>query len=91
MRNAARRAADESAKSNTAAAELDQVVSDLNSLVHDLHRELRFSVDRDSGDTVVKVVDSETDEVLRQIPSEDVMRLRKRLEDAAGMIFQDSA
>jgi flagellar protein FlaG len=70
---------------------LDSVVSDLNSMVRELHRELRFSIDKDSGDTVVKVVDRETDEVVRQIPSEELMRLRRRLEEAAGAIFQDSA
>ena len=70
---------------------LNEVVSDLNNLVRDLHRELRFSVDDKSGETTIKVVDSETDEVVRQIPSEEVVRLRQRLEDAAGAIFQGSA
>ena len=70
---------------------LENVVSNLNQLVRDLHRELQFSVDKESGDTVIKVIDSKTDEVLRQIPSEEVMRLRQRLEEAAGVIFQDSA
>lgn len=70
---------------------LDDMVSDLNKLVRDLHRELRFSVDRDSGETVIKVIDRETEEVVRQIPSEELVRLRKRLQEAAGVIFQDSA
>ena len=68
-----------------------EVVSELNNLVRELHRELQFSVDEESGETVIKVVDQETDEVVRQIPSEDVVRLRQRLEEAAGVIFQDSA
>jgi flagellar protein FlaG len=70
---------------------VEDVVSDLNELVRNLHRELQFSVDRDSGDTVIKVVDKETDEVVRQIPSEELMDLRQRLQDAAGAIFEDSA
>jgi flagellar protein FlaG len=70
---------------------LDEVVSDLNKLVRDLHRELRFSVDHDSGETVIKVIDRETKEVVRQIPSEELMALRKRLQEAAGVIFRDSA
>ncbi len=78
-------------KAKEAAESLDQVVSDLNTLAHDLHRELRFSVDNESGETVVKVVDSATEEVVRQIPSEEVVRLRKRLAEAAGVIFQGSA
>jgi flagellar protein FlaG len=40
---------------------------------------------------VIKVIDRETDEVVRQIPSEEVVRMRKRLQEAAGVIFQDSA
>jgi len=70
---------------------LNDVVSELNSLVRELHRELHFSVDDESGETIIKVVDRETDEVVRQIPSEDVVRLRQRLQEAAGAIFQDSA
>lgn len=70
---------------------LEDVVTDLNNLVRELHRELQFSVDEDSGSTVIKVVDRETDEVVRQIPSEELMHLRKRLKEAAGVFFQDSA
>ena len=70
---------------------LKDVVSHLNDLVRELHRELEFSVDQDSGDTVIKVIDRETDEVVRQIPSEELVHLRKRLQEAAGVIFRDSA
>jgi flagellar protein FlaG len=70
---------------------LAEMVSDLGNLVRSLHRELQFTVDKESGETVIKVVDKETDEVIRQIPSQEFMELRKRLEDSAGIIFQDSA
>ena len=43
------------------------------------------------GDTIIKVVDRETDEVIRQIPSEEVVRLRQRLEEVAGVLFDGSA
>lgn len=69
----------------------EEVVTGLNELVQDLHRELQFSVDEESGETIIKVIDRETDEVVRQIPSEEVVRLRRRLQEAAGVIFQDSA
>jgi len=70
------------------AESLKEVVSGLNDMVQNLHRNLQFSVDDDSGDTVIKVIDSETDEVVRQIPSEEIMRLRQRMKDAAGALFQ---
>lgn len=84
-------AADQVKRTQQEPAPLEEVVSKLNDLVHELHRELQFSVDDKSGDTVIKVVDSETDEVVRQIPSEEVVRLRQRLQEAAGVIFQDLA
>ena len=83
--------ADEAKKADSEKEPLNEVVTELNNLVRDLHRELQFSIDDQSGDTVIKVVDSETDEVVRQIPSEEVVRMRQRLQEAAGVIFQDSA
>ncbi len=71
--------------------QLDAEVSGVNDLVHELQRELHFAVDEYSGETVIKVVDSATDKVVRQIPAEDIVRLRQRLEEAAGALFQDSA
>lgn len=70
---------------------LEEMVSGLNELVHELHRELRFSLDKESGEVVIKVIDRETDTVVRQLPPEEVLRLRKRLQEAAGVIFQDQA
>lgn len=96
--DAAASQSDQAAKARQAAKDAQraeevaqEVASGLNELVQDLHRELQFSVDHESGDTVIKVIDRETDEVVRQIPSEEVVRLRKRLEEASGVIFQDSA
>ena len=71
--------------------DLEATVQDLNNLVQELHRELQFTVDDDSGDMVIKVIDQQTDEVIRQIPSEEVVKLRQRLADATGAIFRDSA
>jgi flagellar protein FlaG len=72
-------------------AELEQSVDDMNSLVQELQRELQFSVDDGSGEMIVKVVDRETDEVLRQIPAEEVLRLRQRLQEATGLLFEGRA
>jgi flagellar protein FlaG len=68
---------------------LQESVQDLNNLVQELQRELNFSVDEASGEMVVKVVDRETEEVVRQIPAEEVLRLRQRLEQATGALFSD--
>ena len=44
-------------------------------------RQVSFSVDEDSNKQVVKVTDVVTGEVIRQIPSEEVLKLSERLQD----------
>lgn len=72
-------------------SELEQTVQDLNGLVQDLQRQVRFSLDDNSGEMIVKVVDRQTDNVIRQIPSEEVLQLREKLEQATGAIFKAEA
>ena len=43
-------------------------------------RNLSFRVDQGSGRTVITVVDATTKEVIRQIPSEDVLAMSRALE-----------
>jgi len=52
-----------------------EAVSELNSYVQNEQRELLFNVDEGSGDMVVRVVDRESGELIRQIPNEVVLDL----------------
>ncbi len=70
---------------------LDEVVAVLNDFVQQIQRDLNFSVDEDSGRTVVKVLDTETQEVIRQIPSKEVLDRIHHLEDIQGLLFKDQA
>jgi len=56
-------------------------VSELNKYVQNVHRDLLFSVDQDSGNTVIKVIDSESKETIRQIPAEEVLQVAKSIKD----------
>ena len=61
--------------------EIESVVSNISDYVQTVKRELQFTVDEDSGLTVVKVFNKETDELIRQIPSEDFLKLAKTITD----------
>ena len=73
------------------AAELTGVIDQLNGSMEETQRSLRFSIDDDSGRTIVRVVDRETDEVIRQIPSEDMLTLIRNISEITGKIFNESA
>ncbi|MGB5473373.1 MAG: flagellar protein FlaG [Gammaproteobacteria bacterium] len=70
---------------------LAKVAEHLNGRMQELQRSLRFSVDDDSGRVVVKVMDKNTDEVIRQIPSEQMLAMMKHINDVDGLIFDDRA
>jgi flagellar protein FlaG len=44
-------------------------------------RQLMFDVDNDSGDYVIKVIDKNTDDVIRQIPSEEFIRIAEKIKN----------
>lgn len=69
------------------AAIQDRVV-ELNSYMQNLNRSLKFSVDDQSGETVIRVIDSETDELIRQIPAEELLVVRSSLEEYRGMLLE---
>lgn len=69
--------------------ELTQVVESLNSIVQTMKRNISFDVDKDSGRVVISVSDSDTKELIRQIPSEDALKLLKRMDAAVGLLFSE--
>jgi len=71
--------------------ELQQAVSELQRKAQSFSPNLRFSVDRDTGRTVVRVTDANTQELIRQIPAEEVLQLAKELDRMQGLLFNNEA
>ena len=74
---------------------LESAVVDLNNHMQQVQRDLLFSVDESSGRTVVQVVNSMTEEVVRQMPTEEALRISQSIKeqtgDLTGLIFKASA
>ena len=65
--------------------DLEDVVRDLNQHILQIQRELQFSVDKDSGRTVITVMDKETQEVIRQIPGEEALHFARKFQEEANL------
>lgn len=63
---------------------LQEAVNQINAYVQTVQRDLSFSMDDDSGQTVIKVIDTDSGELIRQIPSEEVIALATYLNDAGS-------
>ncbi|MFT2091425.1 flagellar protein FlaG [Paraglaciecola sp. 2405UD69-4] len=80
---------------NTNLGQIEDAVTQISEFVQSSsRRQLNFSVDEDSNKQVVKVTDAESGDVIRQIPSEEVLKLSERLQDlqadvgtAVGLLF----
>jgi flagellar protein FlaG len=68
-----------------------QVVQNLSDYVQSFKRDLQFSVDRGSGRTVIRVVDSTSGETIRQIPSEELLDIARALGSGDGALLKTKA
>ena len=62
--------------------EIDDAVKEINKHIQS---ELQFTIDEDSGKTVIKVIDMETKELIRQIPGEEALSLARKLTEGVDM------
>ena len=68
-------------------AKLQQAIDQLNSQMKEKNRDLSFNLDERINRTIITVKKMETGEVVRQIPSEDFVKLAHSLEDMKGLLF----
>ncbi|WP_028240713.1 flagellar protein FlaG [Stutzerimonas azotifigens] len=72
-------------------AGLQRAVSQLQEYVQSTHRDLRFELDESTGQVVVQVYAGHSGELIRQIPSEEALRLSEQLEEMRSLLFEAKA
>ncbi|MCK6398888.1 flagellar protein FlaG [Thauera aminoaromatica] len=71
--------------------EVQKALEEVEKAVAPMAQSLQFSLDKDSGRTVVKVMDTDTNEVIRQIPSEEVLAISKAVDKLKGLLLKQQA
>lgn len=71
--------------------QVKQAVQDINKSLKSLAQGLEFSVNTDTRQTVVKVIDRQTQEVIRQMPSEQALQIAKALDQVLGKLLSEKA
>ena len=80
---------------------LSEAVGQINDYIQTVQRNLSFSMDDENGKTVIRVIDSDSGELIRQIPDEEVLALANYLQDVGkeqstsgeanrGILFSDT-
>ena len=78
-------------------ADIEQTKADIKADAKDLQKlsdlvmgpKLRFNVNDELGSVIVKIVDPNTDQVIKEIPSEDIQKLKIRIRKAIGVLFDE--
>jgi flagellar protein FlaG len=55
------------------------------------NRKLQFVVDQNSNQVLVKVIDKNTDKVIKVLPPEELQRLHRNIKNAIGLLFNEMA
>lgn len=76
------------------AQEVREAVRDIEEYVQNTKRELSFTVDEELNRTVIKVFDQENDQLIRQIPREEILNIARTLHDltenqATGLLIRE--
>jgi flagellar protein FlaG len=70
---------------------LDKAVSDINKFLKPINSSIEFSIDQESGRTLVKVIDTDTKDVLRQFPSKEALAISQELGKLQGLLVREKA
>jgi flagellar protein FlaG len=63
---------------------LDEVQEEINQLHH---VRLQFSLHKETGRTTIKVIDKETEQLIREIPPKDLLDLAAKMDEMIGILF----
>ncbi len=72
-------------------AELEEAVKKLNDFISPALQTIQFAMDEESGKVIVKVIDTETNRVLRQIPNAEALSISQTLDRIQGLVIKQSA
>jgi flagellar protein FlaG len=74
-------------KQHMSTEEVKEVVESFQEMSETIQTKLSFSVDEENNEIVVKIFDKESEELIRQFPSDEMLSLQDKMSDLAGFLF----
>ena len=72
-------------------SDLEKIVAQVQESLKPVESRIQLSVDQDLNRVVVKVVDRDSGELIRQLPPEDVLQVQRFLNEQSGLILEEEA
>ncbi len=71
--------------------ETEELVEALEDLAETIQTKLNFSINEPTNDIVVKIMDKDTETIIKQFPAEELLELQEKMIDLAGFLFNTDA
>ena len=68
---------------------LPDIMADLEKISVAFNKKLKFEVNHQSNEVTVKVIDPETDKVIKVLPPKELQRLHSHLKETIGFLFDE--
>jgi flagellar protein FlaG len=66
---------------------LEKTTADIQHISLVFNSRLKFVIDQESNEILIKVIDNETDKVIKVLPPEELQRLHSRIKETIGFLF----
>lgn len=70
---------------------ISKAAEDIQNFVKEMGRNLQFSIDKTTGYNVVRVINPETEEVIRQLPSEELLKIAASMQEMGSVLVNQKA
>jgi flagellar protein FlaG len=70
---------------------VNRAVAKIRDVLQESDQRLEIEVDPDLHRVIVKIINQDTNEVIRQIPIKEALELEKRLSDQKGLLIEEHA
>ena len=67
-----------------------QVAEEMQMVADAMNKRLKFTVNHELGQVIVKVVDKQTDKVIKELPPEELQRMHIRIREAIGLLIDEA-
>lgn len=71
--------------------QIKEAVQKINKVMQAMSNDLEFSIDEDTNRTIIKVIDQQTNEVIRQLPAKESLEIAKALDKVQGLLIKQKA
>ena len=68
-----------------------KAANDIQNFVKEMGRNLQFSIDKTTGYNVVRVVNPDTQELIRQLPSEELLKIAANMKEMGSVLVNQKA